>query len=357
MISKFDGWYTENGPDTDVVLYSRCDIARNISGFLFPNKISLSDSVDVISLVFSFFCSLGDSAYFKKLKLRAIDPLSIKLLEEKGIILPDMPEKIEKAVLVHENGSLYIGLNLEDHINISSFAAGMDPEEVCARSSFMEVKMREKIKFAEDRDLGFLTSNLMGIGTGLKFSVLCSFPGILYSNCLGSVLELTKQSNLNVAGYYSPNSKNSIGALFLISSAVSAGDNEEIQTADFISCVNSIIEIEREKKKTFLDENGLKVEDMLRRAIAIAQSAKLMDFKEAADIVFKIKFGLNMGLITGITNEECNSMIFKSQMGHLAFLLLNSHIGLSDRNLDDFSIEEYRARIIQELCSKVRIIM
>ncbi|UTC78399.1 ATP--guanido phosphotransferase [Treponema sp. OMZ 799] len=357
MISRLDGWYTENGPNTDIVLYSRCDIARNISGFLFPNKISLCDSVDVVSLVFSFFCSLGDSAYFKKLKLRAIDPLSIKLLEEKGILLPDMPEKIEKAVLVHENGSLYIGLNLEDHVNITSFAAGMDPEEVYARASFMEVKMREKIKFAEDRDLGFLTSNLMEIGTGVKFSVLCSLPGVLYSNCLGSVLELTKQSNLNVAGYYSPNSKNSIGALFLISSAVSAGDNEDIQTADFIAGVNTIIEIEREKRKNFLDENTLKVEDMLRRAIAIAQSAKLMDFKEAADIVFKIKFGLNMGLITGITNEECNSMIFKSQMGHLAFLLLNSHMGLADRNLSDFSIEEYRARTIQELCSKVRIIM
>ena len=55
MISKFDGWYMESGPDTDVVLYSRCDIARNISGFLFPNKINLSDSADVVSLVFSFF--------------------------------------------------------------------------------------------------------------------------------------------------------------------------------------------------------------------------------------------------------------------------------------------------------------
>ena len=108
MISKFDGWYTENGPDTDVVLYSRCDIARNISGFLFPNKINISDSVDVVSLVFSFFCTLGDSAYFKKLKLRTIDPLSVKLLEEKGIILPDMPEKIEKAVLWCTKTALFI---------------------------------------------------------------------------------------------------------------------------------------------------------------------------------------------------------------------------------------------------------
>ena len=357
MMSSFDGWYTGSGPDADIVLYSRCDIARNISGFLFPNKINLSDSVDVVSLVFSFFCSLGDSSYFQKLKLRAIDPLSIKLLEERGMLTPDMSENIEKAVLVHENGSLYIGLNLEDHINISAFAAGMDPEEVYARASFMEIKMKEIIIFAEYKDLGFLTSNLMGVGTGLKFSVLCSLPGVLYSNCLGSILELTKQSNLNVAGYYSPNSKNSIGSLFLISSAVSADDNEEIQTADFISCVNSIIEIEKEKRKIFLDENTLKVEDMLRRSLAIAQSAKLMDFREAADIVFKIKFGLNLGLITGITNEECNSMVFKAQMGHLAFLLLNNHIGLADKNLNDFSIEEYRARTIQELCSKVRIIM
>ncbi|UTC67737.1 MULTISPECIES: ATP--guanido phosphotransferase [unclassified Treponema] len=357
MISKLDGWYTGDGPDSDIALYSRCDIARNISGFLFPNTISLSDSADIISLVFSFFDSLEDSNYFKKLKLKAIDPLSVKLLEERGVILPDMPEKIEKAVLVHENGSLYVGLNLEDHINISSFTAGMDPKDVYARASSMEIKMRKKILFSADKEAGFLTSDIMGIGTGLKFSVLCSLPGVLYSNSLSTVLESTKENNLNVAGYYSPNSKNSIGALFLISTSVAAGDDEEIQTSNFISGVNNIIEIERNMRKTFFNENPLKVEDMLRRSFAISQSAKLMDFKEAADVVFKIKFGLNLGLVKGITNEECNSMIFKAQMGHLAFLLLNSNMLLADKNLNDLSIEEYRAHIVQELCSKVRIIM
>lgn len=357
MISKYDGWYAEGGPDTDVALYSRCNLARNISGFLFPNKIDTADSSDVISLVFSFFDSLKDAAYFKKLKLKSIGPLSVKLLEEKGVLFTDMPAKSEKAVIMHENGSLYVGLNLEDHINISSFTSGLDTEDVYARSSSIELEMRKKIIFSEDKEIGFLSSDITGIGTGLKFSVLCSLPGILYSNSIAYVLELTKKNNLNVAGYFSPSSKNSIGALFLISTAVSAGDNEDTQIMDFISSLNEIIKMERDLRQTFLNENTLKLEDMLRRSLALSQAAKLMDFKEAADIVFKIKLGLNLGLITGITNEECNSMVFKAQMGHLAFLMLNSNMLLSDKALNDYSIEEYRAHIIQELCSKVRIIM
>ena len=96
---------------------------------------------------FSFFNSLEDAGYFKKLQLRAIDPLSIKLLEERGVLLPEMPEKAEKALVVHENGSLYIGLNLEDHINITSFTSGMDPQAVYAIASGLESRMRKKLFF------------------------------------------------------------------------------------------------------------------------------------------------------------------------------------------------------------------
>ena len=357
MVPNFDGWYTSKGPEADIALYSRCDISRNISGFFFPRAISTEDSGKVVSLVFSFFNSLEDAGYFKKVQLRAVDPLSIKLLEERGVLLPEMPEKAEKAVVLHENGSLYIGLNLDDHINITSFTSGMDPQAVYAIASGLESKMQKKLFFSADKDVGFLTSDIMKIGSGMKFSVLCSLPGMLYSNSLASVLESTKKNNLNFAGYYSPNSKNSIGALFLISTAISAGDNENIQTSDFISGINTVIEMERQAQKKFFNENSLKVEDMLRRSIALSQSAKLMDFKEAADIIFKIKFGLNLGLIKGITHQECNSMLFKSQMGHLAFLLLNSNMIFDDKSLNDYSIEEYRAHIVQELCSNIRIIM
>lgn len=357
MISKFEGWYTLEGPDCDVVLYTRCGIARNISGFLFPNAISFEDSRDVTALVFSFFNSFEESYYFKKLKLQGLDPLSVKLLEERGILLSDMPEKPEKGVIVHENGSLYVGVNLEDHINISSFTAGMDIRSVYAAASNLESKMQQNILFSADREMGFLTSHIMGIGSGLKFSALCSLPAIVYSDSINSLFECTKKHNLNLSGYYSPDSKNSIGALFLVSTSVCAGDDEDLQISNFISGINSIIQIERNLRKEVLNSNNLKIEDMLRRTLALSQSAKIMDFKEAADIVFKIKFGLNLGVIEGISHEACNAMVFKSQMGHLAFSLFNSSTVLTSKNLNDYSIEEYRAGIIQELCSNVKIIM
>lgn len=353
MKVKLDGWYSETGEQNDVVLFTRCNIARNISGFLFPLLISHIDSQEITSLLFSFFDTLEDSVYFKKIKLDAIDPLAVKLLEERGILFSKLPVEADKALVVHDNGSLYTGINMEDHINISSFAAGFDVHAALAPASDLEDRMQNKFVFSAVEDAGFITSDITGIGSGIKYSALCSLPGILLSNKLSSVVEFARECGLNVSGYYAANSKESIGFLFAISTGICAGGDETVQLAEFVSGVQNIIDRERSLRKSFAEENKLKTEDMIFRASAIFKYAKLMEFKEAADIIFKIKLGLNLNLIEGITHEQCNSMLFKIQMGHLAFLLLNDN--MFDKSITESSIEECRANLIKDICSKIRI--
>lgn len=357
MTLKLNGWYDGPGYESDVVLYTRADLARNISGFLYPAAMNRQDSFETISLVYDFFDTLEEASYFKKMYFDSIDPLGVKLLEERGVLFSDMPETPAKGIVIHDNGAFYIGLNMEDHINASYFSPGFSTEEAQFFVGGLDKKMKESIFFSASEDIGFLTSDIMMMGSGLRFTVLCSLPGILHLNMLSSIAEHAKSFGLNILGYYTPNSRESLGAIFSISTESSAGGNEESQRKNFDTAIKEIIDLERSARIRFAEAEDLKIRDMISRAAAISQSAKLMNFREAADIIFKIKMGLNLGYIKGIKNEECNSMLFKSQMGHVAFLLLNNDkILKNSRRIDESSIEECRAFLIQEVCSNVRII-
>lgn len=355
MTANLDSWYSKTGNQTDVAVFTRCDIARNISGFMFPSSMSQSDSSETFSLISSFFDTLADTAYFKKITLDTIDALTVKLLEERGISFQHLPAELKKALVVHDNGALYTGINMEDHINISSFTAGFDAPMAFAPAATLEAKMQKQFLFSSIEDAGYITSDITGIGSGIKFSVLCSLPGILFSNSLASIIESVKGLCLNISGYYAVNSKESIGSLFSLSTSVCAGGDEHSQLTEFTSAVQKVINEEYTLQKKFAEDNNVKVRDMVYRAFAISQSAKLMEFREAADIIFKIKLGLNLKIIKGITHEQCNAMLFKIQIGHIAFLLLNS-INIYDTPITESSIEEWRANIIKDVCSHIKII-
>ncbi len=65
-----------------------------------------------------------------------------------------------------------------------------------------------------------------------------------------------------------------------------------------------------------------------------------------------------MDLLTGIEHEQCNALLFNSQVAHLVSFLLNGHPAYSYENLaelSELSIEEYRAKILQKECENIKI--
>ncbi len=59
ILNEIPGWFRENGKDEDVVLSTRVRLSRNLTGFLFPNKIELEDENRVKTIITEAFESLG----------------------------------------------------------------------------------------------------------------------------------------------------------------------------------------------------------------------------------------------------------------------------------------------------------
>lgn len=66
----------------------------------------------------------------------------------------------------------------EDHIRLSVFAAGQNLEEAYQKADKLDDILIDNLKIAFSERLGFLTSNPMNLGTGLKASFILHLPAI-----------------------------------------------------------------------------------------------------------------------------------------------------------------------------------
>ena len=95
-----DAWYTEDGPDTDVVLSSRVRLARNLSGFVFPLAIKSDDAERVQSILFDAFGHLDKSENYQMVRMSNIESLGKRILCERGVLDADAGNEPWRGVIV-----------------------------------------------------------------------------------------------------------------------------------------------------------------------------------------------------------------------------------------------------------------
>ncbi|HDQ13993.1 MAG TPA: hypothetical protein ENN41_04165, partial [Sediminispirochaeta sp.] len=80
-ILKEPTWFAEGGPESDVVCSSRARLSRNLSSFLFPNKLSDKESAEVQQSIQQAF---QRSKYKENLRIGLLEDLPV--LERRKMI-------------------------------------------------------------------------------------------------------------------------------------------------------------------------------------------------------------------------------------------------------------------------------
>ena len=209
--------------------------------------------------------------------------------------------------------------------------------------------MGETIDFCAVENFGYLSSDIKNIGSGIKSSILCSLPGYSLTDRIKKKIEELTKNNFEVFAYYAQNTKKLLGYLYLISTKTALGGNDELQINHIMTTVRSLIEEERELRQSLLHNQLWRIQDMVVKAFCLAKYAQLLDVKETIELLFKIKLGINLGLIEGLSNETCVSLLYQTQTAHIAFLLLNGTVEFDEAfPLDELRIERIRALLVHD---------
>ena len=246
MFAASNAWYTYSGHDNDTVLSSRVRIVRNLKNYRFPPTLGKEDAETVYRTVVSAFQTLPPVDGFHPIRLDTLDAIAKKIFEERNIIPANLERNFGTGVIVRDDGILSATVNIKDHIRLSAFYAGFELQKCFTLGKNIIDTLAETLEFSAVQDFGYLSSDVMNIGSGIKYSVLCSLPGHSLTNKIQEKIEALTKQNFEVHAYYAQNTKRMLGYLYLISTKSSAGYTDEVQIGMIMTAIRTLINEERE---------------------------------------------------------------------------------------------------------------
>lgn len=313
------GWIQQEGPENDIVISSRVRLARNIEDIPFPHQLDDQASKAVADKVYDgiLMGNINLKEDFQLLAMKDLDQIERLNYIEKHLISPDLVKNVDKgSMLINKDETISILINEEDHIRIQCLLPGLQLEKAYDISDKIDDLLEERIDFAFDEDLGYLTACPTNLGTGIRVSVMLHLPVLRLTGYINTILQAAGQIGLAVRGIYGEGTEIS-GDIYQISNQVTLGVTEKEVVGSLHNVTMQIIEKERKSRNKLLKTRKIDLEDRLFRSLGILKNARKIAGKEAMQLISDVKLGANLGLMEDINMNKINSLITMIQPGYL----------------------------------------
>lgn len=354
-----EAWYAYAGPENDVVLSTRISLRRNLENYAFPNAFKFDDAERVQALVLDSFSKIPQAEQYSVMAVKNLEGLGQRILMERGIIHGSIMSEPMASLFIRSDGKLSGTVNVGDHVRLVSFVSGFNLQESFSLAKDLDDALQEHLQFSCDLDFGYLTANIFESGSGMKTSVLLHLPSVYASGLLDKVFKEILANNLAISGFYGGGREDgsSLGSYYVLSSNNSLQGSEQTQIEEFSLYVNQLIDLERKLRKKLTDNEPTRLRDSIYRALATVKFARYISANEAIDLISRIKWGANLGILSGINDADLLALLFRTQTAHLQYILQTSSIKYEkDVRTDEQKIERLRSLLIQEAASKIQLI-
>ena len=107
---------------------------------------------------------------------------------------------------------------------------------------------------------------------------------------------------------------------------------------------------------SLMETRPTRVKDSVYRAIATLRYARLISRKEGLELISRIKWGINLGILSGIEHNELTALLYRIQNAHLLYVSRNGNLDFEkDIITEDAKIDRLRSLVMQEALSSVQI--
>ena len=291
--------------EQSVVIKSKVDISRNLNGYSFPHKLS-SREADIIKEKVNNI--LSSSKYDLILnKTRELSQIEIDSLLERELVDGDFLASENSAVLVNYDKTICILINGLDHIKIQ--VVGYNGiKELYYIANEIDDELESHLEYAFDKDLGYLTTCPVNVGTGLKVTNTVHIPAIQILKQVDEYYKIAHKIGINFKGVYGK-TKSILGSLYQVSNSITLGRSEEniIQSVESIS--KDLSKREYEGREVLKNVRKIDLEDDVFRSLAILSSARVITNTELMRCLSSVKLGIEMGYIEDVSLEKIKKLM------------------------------------------------
>ncbi len=289
-------WYSDSPNINPIEVSTRIRLARNLSNLPFGSRMN-SEALEELKIKIKVAVKESTSHLLKELRyieMSDIPENEINSMVERHIISPEFARtNMGKAIILSEDESISIMVGEEDHIRIQVILAGLQLEKAYRIAEKLEKLLSEKLSFAYDKDLGYLTECPTNLGTGLRASVMMHLPLLESTGQLRTISDSVNKIGFTVRGIYGEGSK-SKASLYQISNQITLGISEGAANESLAQIVAQITEKEREAEKAI---EKITLEDKVYRALGILENCRLLTSEEMMNLLSLIKLGGRMGIL------------------------------------------------------------
>jgi len=338
-------WTNGRGSLSDIVISSRIRLARNIEDIPFPLRANQTQLKNIFELSKQV---VEKSNLFKDSHIILLDELNSlenQFLVEKHLIsMYHIREKhFFRGCIFNQKETLSIMVNEEDHFRIQYLLSGLQLNEIWKLINQIDDEIGKKVNYAFSEKEGYLTSCPTNVGTGLRASVMLHLPALVMVNRVNDVLKAISKVGYVVRGFYGEGTE-VMGNLFQVSNQITLGLSEEEIIDNLENISQQIINQEQKVRRDLLAESKSILEDQVWRAYGLLNNSRIISSAEAMELLSKLRFGVELGLILHINLGTINKLMLMIQPAYLQIL--------SGKDLDSYHRDLQRGILIRSKISE-----
>ncbi len=331
---------------SSIVVESKVRLLRNLSGFQFPSMLAGDEGIKVLNKLADAILKIDDS--FKLYKVKTLPELDLNVMHEKNLISSRlMDAEGWGAVVLSDDEKLSIMINETDHLSLNAVSSGLNLIGVYDRINELDNQLLSKLDIAYDDSIGFLTSNLNNVGTGLKASIKLFLPALTTANKIKEIAHSLSSQGFDFNAIADDGIESQVYT-YILSNATTIGRKETDYVVKVTEFAIRICEMEIKARNDMLSAGIVDdVKDKIYRAWGILTNCFKLSVTEAQQFLGELKMGVALDFVRfKDVNFIENLMI--DVMPYSLTKLSGSKVTMSE-------IDKYRAKFLANVLKTKRI--
>ena len=313
-------WMLGRGDLPQVVISSRIRLARNLMDSSFPGRANPDERRRTLHRLLPVIEGLPAMRDAFSRPLDELGSVEKRVLVERHLISREQAGNASgSGVVINRPQTLSIMVNEEDHLRLQAIAPGLALADAYHWIDEADRQIEDRLDFAFDDTLGYLTSCPSNVGTGMRASVMVHLPGLVLTEQINKVVNAVNKIGLAVRGLFGEGSE-AQSNLFQVSNQTTLGEAEGTILDRLGRVIEQIIHNELDARQKLFEERTDVILDYVGRAYGILRHSRIIASKEALNHLSMIRLGRDLGLLPAFPpGDAVDLLVMDIQPAHLQF--------------------------------------
>ncbi len=302
-------WYLGVGEQSDIVVSTRIRLARNLNEYPFPNKLN-TKSRTALNNIIKDAVETDNKFDLRFVEMKSLARFEAASMAERHIISPEFASDADgRALMISKDEDICIMLNEEDHIRIQIMKSGFALDEAYEVADEIDDLLGNKLEYAFDERIGYLTQCPTNLGTGMRASVMLHLPALTMNGQIHKLINTISKLGLTFRGAFGEGTK-ATGDMYQLSNQITLGISEEFAIKNLKAITLQLCANERAAREELL--KSIDTEDAIFRAYGTLKWARLLSTQELMDNLSLVRLGSVAGKIS-VPIETLNELMISMQ--------------------------------------------